>query len=126
MSTNRIFYGVAAAIFFSAGIGILLYHGPGRVFLRGTAGDVLVVPFLYFLWAAVRPTSWKIRAIGTYTFASAIEFFQLLELVDTDSHILLQLTLGTTFDPWDFVAYAVGLSIGVAIEGAWKRFPRPL
>lgn len=125
MSNSRIFCAVTAGVFFVAGMGILAYSGPGALFLRGTMGDVLVVPFLYFLWAAARPTPWHIRAIGTYSLAAAIEFFQLLELVDADSHILLQLTLGTTFDPWDFVAYAVGLGIGVGIEWTWHRTRRP-
>lgn len=118
-SNHRKFYILLATLFFIAGITVLFYTGPGRAFLRGTMSDFLVVPFLYYLWAALYPTPRRIRAAGVLSLAFALEFFQLLELVDADSHILLQITLGTTFDPWDFVAYTVGLLIAVGIEGAW-------
>lgn len=125
MLDQRILPGMMAGLFFSAGIGILLFHGvyegPLAAFLRGTMGDVLVVPFFYFLWAAIRPTAWYLRALGVYAFAATLEFLQLLNLVDANSPLVLRLTLGTTFDPWDFAAYAVGLGMGVAIEGIWFR-----
>lgn len=124
MTNHRTFYGVATTLLFVTGMATVFYTGPGQLFLRGTIADALVVPFLYFLWATVRPDPRPVRAGGVLALAFGLESLQLLELVDPDSHILLQLTLGSTFDPFDFAAYAVGLVAALAVEEAWLRRSR--
>ena len=121
MSKHRTFYATATALFLVAGLTTVFYTGPGHAFLRATVADTIVVPFLYFLWSAAYPTSRPIRAGGVLAVAFGLETLQLLELVEPDSHLLLQLTLGSTFDPLDLVAYTVGLAVALAIEEAMLR-----
>jgi hypothetical protein len=82
--------------------------------IRPLLGDLLVViAIAYFIRAffAIRMT--KI-AIGTLIFAYAIELLQLLKIIDIlgwrDS-LLARLTIGTTFDWRDLVAYTIGVAI---------------
>jgi hypothetical protein len=82
--------------------------------IRPLLGDVLVViAIAYFIHAffAIRMT--KI-AISTLIFAYFIELLQLVKIIDIlgwrDSQIA-RLTIGTTFDWRDLVAYTIGVAI---------------
>lgn len=108
--------GVAAA---SLAVGLFLFrfvHGP----VRSWFGDVLVIVLLAACLAAagVPRASWRLGLVGLV--ALGTEGFQGLGLVPRDAHWLLHLTLGSTFDPWDFLAYAVGLGVAAGIE--WTRW----
>lgn len=118
---QRLFYAFSAGLLLVVGLAIVFYTGPGRGLLRGHLGDVVVVPFLYFLWAVIRPDGRLVRGLGVIAISFTLEFLQLLDWVDADSPLLLQITLGTTFDPWDFVAYVIGLACAVVIERWWFR-----
>jgi hypothetical protein len=89
--------------------------------LRGFGGDVLVVVFLVACVAAVGLGTPRSRALGVLAFAVSVECVQGLGLVDRGSHWLWHLTLGSTFDPWDLLAYAIGAGLawtaGERVEG---------
>ena len=107
--------GIAALVI---GISVLLYRGPGRALVRGHLGDVaatmLVFAVLSLLWR-VRTAA---RAVTTLAIAIGIEVAQTWWHA---SSTLGHLTLGSTFDPWDFVAYVAGVTIAVAWERVGTR-----
>jgi Protein of unknown function (DUF2809) len=107
---------VAAAGLLAAGLVLFVgAHG----FFRGFAGDIGVVVFLVACLAAVRVGTPRARLVGVGLVALGTEAFQGLHLVGPESHWLLHLTLGSTFDPWDLLAYALGLIAAVFAERAW-------
>jgi hypothetical protein len=91
---------------------VLFYTGPFHQFIRNSIGDVLAVVFLYFLPGIVRPGSLVLHAIVTGLIACAIESVQLTG----DAPTLVLLLFGSLFDPWDILAYFVGLIIAVAVD----------
>jgi hypothetical protein len=98
--------------------GLLLFvavRGP----VRGFGGDILVVVFLVAALATVglgRP-GWRLAGVGGL--AIGLELLQGLHLVGPQSHWLAHLLLGSTFDPWDIVAYGVGLLVAWRLERWW-------
>ncbi|MFI7537287.1 DUF2809 domain-containing protein [Streptosporangium sp. NPDC049376] len=102
--------GVALAV----GAFVLLYRGPGQSFVRGYVSDVsatmLVYAFLGLLW---RTTAAR-RALATAAIAATVEFYQ---VVGTTPPGVGGVLVGAFPDPWDLVAYA----IGVVAALAWER-----
>ncbi|MEU1734550.1 DUF2809 domain-containing protein [Streptosporangium sp. NPDC020145] len=102
--------GVALAV----GAFVLLYRGPGQPFVRGYVSDVsatmLVYAFLGLLW---RTTAAR-RALTTAAIAAAVEFYQVVGMTLPGVGGVL---VGAFPDPWDLVAYA----IGVVAALAWER-----
>jgi len=98
-------------------VGVVTWRGPGRALIRGSGGDLLVVCCLYFVLTAGRPRwSWRRRAATVGSFAVLVECSQALNLVPPDAPLVLHLTVGATFDPWDFVAYGTGLVVAVGMD----------
>lgn len=106
------------------GLAVLLYHGPGRPFVRGHVGDVAATMLVYallWLWPArrARPLT---RAIGALAIAAAIELGQ---QVWTGRGLVGELVVGSTFDGWDFVAYVAGVVVAFCYErGTAARVPQ--
>lgn len=86
-------------------------------FLRGFAGDVLVVLLIYFLARGLLAQPPLPLALGVLLFAWAIEGLQALHAADV---LGLQgwprIILGATFDPWDLAAYALGALIACGTD----------
>ena len=98
--------------------GLLLFKfGTGH--LRGFGSDVLVVVFLTACVAATGFGGPRSRPAGVLVFAVVVECIQALGLVGPDSHWFLHLTLGSTFDPLDLLAYAIGAGLAVGCERLW-------
>jgi hypothetical protein len=89
--------------------------------LRSFVGDVVVVVLLVSALAAVRIGSATGRLVGVGLFAFGVEAWQGLGWVSADAHSLLQLTVGSTADPLDLVAYALGLGVAALAERAYGR-----
>lgn len=81
---------------------------------------MLVVVFLVAALAAARWSTARRRLLGVGALAIGTEAFQALGLVPADAPLLVHLTLGSTFDPVDLVAYAVGLAVAAGLERAWR------
>lgn len=95
---------------------IFLYaHG----WLRGFVGDAVVVVFLdaFLATIALGPlSSARARLIAVATASMGIEGLQTLHLVGPDAHWVLHALLGSTFDPWDLLAYAIGVAVSSLLE----------
>lgn len=100
---------VLAAIALAIGGFVLVYHGPGRPFLRGHVGDVAATMLVF---AAFGVTRWSLRtrAIVTLAIATAIELGQTV----WSGGVLL----GSVFDPWDMAAYIAGVLVAVIYHRA--------
>ena len=109
--------GVAAGS--AAAVLVLFWCATGV--LRSFVGDVVVIVFLVSALAAVRIGSTTGRLVGVGLFACGVEAWQGLGLVPADAHPLLQLTVGSTADPLDLVAYALGLGVAAVAERAYGR-----
>jgi hypothetical protein len=120
---KRRFLWLAAAAL-ALGAAVLVYRGPGRGVIRGHVGDaaatMLVYAVLGLIWRA-RPA---VRAVAALAIAAAVELGQ---TVWRGEGTLGELTIGGTFDGWDFVAYAIGVAVAVAWEtrDAWDAATPP-
>ncbi|MEQ1505352.1 MAG: DUF2809 domain-containing protein [Myxococcota bacterium] len=92
-------------------------HGP----LRSFVGDIVVVVFLVAGLAAVGLGGTRSRLLAVGGFAVAVEAFQGLGWVVPRAHWALDLTVGSTADPWDLVAYALGLGVAAGLERLYRR-----
>jgi hypothetical protein len=95
------------------GVAVLLYRGPGRAVVRGHVGDVAATMLVYAAISMFWSVRMRTRAIATFAIAAAIEIGQ---LVWNARSLLAELTIGSSFDAWDFVAYAIGVGAAVAWE----------
>lgn len=95
------------------------YTGPGRPLVRGHIGDVAAAMLVYAALGLVWRRRPAARAALAFAIAAALELGQSLWQV---SSLAGELTLGDTFDPIDFCAYAAGVAIGVAYERATRYF----
>lgn len=102
-----------ALIALAIGVLVLVYRGPGREIVRGHVGDVAATMLVYALVGLATTARIAIRASITMAIALAIELGQTWWKVDNAAGTLL---LGSTFDAWDIVAYAIGTIIAVAYE----------
>ena len=98
-------------------LAVLAYRGPGRVIVRGHVGDVAAAMFVYAIVAALLRERGA-RAAATLAIAIAIELGQMVWHTDSTAGELL---LGSTFDPWDLVAYAIGVAIAVGWDVVTAR-----
>ena len=104
-----------------AGLAILVYAalaGPGWQFFRFYMGDVVAVAFLYFVLSLFWLSPMYLRAAMIGAIAVSIELAQLFGLTPKNGNFITEIALGSHFELWDFVAYAVGLTLAMAIE--WK------
>jgi len=115
--------GLTAVVCLVLAAGVLSYRGPGAWWIRGFTGDVLVVIFGVSLMALVPLGRWPHRAAAMGLIAVGTECLQLLQLVGPDAHWFWHLTLGSTFDPLDLLAYAIGLAVAAGLDHRWWGRP---
>ncbi|WNG47599.1 DUF2809 domain-containing protein [Archangium minus] len=117
----RRFHLAAGCAFLLAGLFVLFYRGPGWRFTRGTLGDLFVVGFLYHLlslfWRG--PAAARAGAIGVL--AVGIELAQWARIFTTRASAPLVIVTGSTFDAWDLLVYAIGLTLSVLLEWRWRK-----
>lgn len=87
---------------------------PGRAVIRGHVGDVAAVALVYAVIGMFWRARWQVRAAVTAAIALAIEVAQ--RGGGERGGEVGELVLGRHFDPWDLVAYAIGLAVAVAYE----------
>lgn len=105
---------ILAALSLLLGLAVLVYRGPGRAFVRGALGDVLVVAFLYFVLGAVTRWRPRTRLVAVSGLAVATELSQLVPRGVRSTAV--DLTVGATFDPWDLLWYGLGLALAWLLE----------
>lgn len=83
---------------------------PGRALVRGSLGDVAIMMFLVSIFAGLLP---RVRPAIWFALAGAlgviVEVGQALGL--RGEGLVGELTIGSSFDPYDFIAYGLGLLI---------------
>jgi Protein of unknown function (DUF2809) len=100
------------AILFAMVVIIALFFRDGWV--RPLLGDVLIVMVIAYFVHAFAAVPLRKIALGTLVFAYLIEFLQFLNLIDIlgwRNSQLAHLTIGSTFDWRDLVAYTIGIVI---------------
>lgn len=100
---------VLALVACAIGAAVLVYHGPGRAIVRGYVGDVAATMLVFALLGVTR---WRLRTRAIVTMAIAL-VIELRQIAWSGG-----LLLGNVFDPWDVVAYAVGVAAAVAYHRA--------
>ena len=89
-------------------------------FVRPYLGDVLAVMLVYCGLRAVLPLArWQAAAIA-FAIAAAIEIGQaigILDLLGWRGNAIARTVLGTGFEWKDFLAYAAGAALPLAVEG---------
>ncbi len=93
---------------------------PGRAVIRGHAGDVAAVALVYALIGLAWRVPIAARAALTAAIAVAIELAQ--RGAGHGGGVARDLTLGRHYDPWDLLAYAIGLVAAIA----WERTQRSI
>ncbi|MEV0588044.1 DUF2809 domain-containing protein [Nonomuraea sp. NPDC050310] len=107
----------------AVGAFVLLYQGPGQPFVRGYVSDVSATMLVYAVLGLVwRTTTAARRALATAAVAVAVEVYQ---MVGTAPPGVGGVLVGAFPDPWDLVAYAVGVVVALAWERASGRSARP-
>lgn len=109
---NRRALAVAAGSLAAIGALFVWAHGP----LRSFVGDVVIVVFLVAALATPNVGSARGRLVAIGLVSVGAELVQSLHLVGPGSHWLLHLTIGSTADPLDLVAYAIGLGVAAGAE----------
>ncbi len=102
-------------------IAIAVFHF--HDFIRGFVGDLLVVPLVYFFQRSITNLSLKKALLVTLSIAFLVEIlqgFSIMESLGIQSR-LLQIVLGSTFDPWDLAAYVLGIIPILYIEKFFKK-----
>lgn len=97
------------------GIAVLVYRGPARGVIRGHVGDIAATMLVYALLGAVWTARMRTRALAALGIATAIE---LVQVVWHAKSLVGELLIGSTFDAWDLVAYALGVGVALVWETA--------
>ncbi len=109
---------ILTVVALAIGAAVVVYRGPGRPFIRGHVGDVAATMLVYaLLGLAVRMRPWS-RAIVTMAIATGVELGQ---LVWSGTGTAGELTIGTTFDGWDFAAYIAGTLVALGWDVGYHR-----
>jgi hypothetical protein len=121
----RRFHLTTGCAFLAAGLFVLFYRGPGWRFTRGTLGDLFVVGFLYHLLSLFWRGPAAARAGAIAVLAVGIELAQWARIFTTRASDPLVVVTGSTFDVWDLLAYAAGLTLSVVLEAKWRKSTGP-
>jgi hypothetical protein len=110
---KRIIYSAVSLSALCCGISIAFFINQ-RSFMRGFAGDILIVIFIYSsLKVVLKDLKPFQMASGVFLFALFVEFIQFTGLPKYfhPGSMVTILTLGSTYDPLDIAAYAAGVLI---------------
>lgn len=91
---------------------------PGHALIRGHLGDVGATMLVYAL-ASLLTSRRLLRATLSATVALTLELAQRHH--DGTPSTLSELTIGASFDPWDLLAYALGITLSLA----WDSIASP-
>ena len=110
------------AVTLAGAIFVLTYKGAGWQFIRGHVGDYLVVQFIYMiarLWFSDR---WRIHlVIAILILCIVVEVVKFFTRGSIPQTFFAEMTLGSTFDPLDMIAFILGLVMVLLIERFLSR-----
>ena len=101
---------------------VLTYKGAGWPFIRGHVGDFLVVQFIYMIarfWVTDRRRVHLIVAI--LLLCVAVEIVKFFTAGTIPQTFFAEMTIGSTFDPLDMIAFVLGLMTVLLLEKALSR-----
>ena len=108
-----------ALLALTLGVAALAYRGPARALVRGHGGDVAAAMLLYAVAGMALPRAACLtRSLLVGAIALGLELGQLLW---TGRGLAGELLVGSTFDPYDLLAYALGLAFAVAYDRVCDR-----
>lgn len=117
MTRSRRFAYIAATLI--AAVIVLIYKGPEWPFVRNHVGDWLVVQFMYtiaMLWINSR---WRLHmAAGIALICVLVEVFKFFAAGMIPHTFFAEMTIGSTFDPSDMIAFGLGLATVLIVEQA--------
>lgn len=93
--------------------------------IRPFIGDTLVVILMFYFFRIFISERSHSLAVFAFFFACVVEFLQAFHLVQrlAIENPILRIALGSTFDPWDFVAYGVGFVVCLYLSRE-QNYPR--
>jgi len=106
----------AVALFVAMVIIALFFQGG---FLRNHFGDILVVMFIVCAIRSIVRSRMKWLCLAVFAFATLVEvgqYFDLVGILGLTGNVWAETIIGTTFDAWDILMYAIGCIIMYAIE----------
>ncbi len=115
---KRFLYAALSLSVLSCGIAVAFFINQ-HSFMRGFAGDILIVIFIYSSVKIILKDQLPLHtAAGVFLFAVLVEFIQYTGIPKhfNPGSIITILTLGSTYDPLDIAAYAIGALIIYAFD----------
>lgn len=115
---SRLVYFSLSILCFTACILIVKLFNDNQ-FIRGFIGDIIVISLIYFLIKSFHAFHAKKLAVFTLVIAYITEFLQYLELttfLGFEHNTVVQLILGSVFDPYDLIAYTIGAILVYIID----------
>lgn len=111
-------YLVVATVLFVVEVAIACGSIPGA-FMRNSAGDVLVIPFLYFflrgMTTSIPSVALGVSLAGGLT-AELLQYLHLVDLLGLKHGSLLAIVLGSTFSGSDLLMYGIGGVLAVWLD----------
>lgn len=104
----------------ASGLTLRLVHVGLPFFLTKYGGSTLWALMIYLITSSLRPR-WSLyrSALASGLLALAAEVFKLYHMPDLDAFrrtLPGALLLGRVFSTWDFIAYALGIALGVCAD----------
>lgn len=107
---RRLVYFSLSIICFIACILIVKLFNDNK-FIRGFSGDIIIILLIYFLIKIFHDFHALKLTIFALAVAFTTEFLQYLKLTTffgLEHNTIVQLILGSVFDPYDLIAYTIG------------------
>ena len=105
-------YLIAFLVLLAAIVAIALFVPGG--FIRYHFGDVLIVIFIYCFFRLLIRNRLKWLPLYIFIFATLVEigqYFGLVYILGLGHSQLARVVIGTTFDPYDILMYAIGCAL---------------
>ncbi len=115
---RRLVYFSLSVICFIACILIVKLFSDNQ-FIRGSLGDIVVILLIYFFIKIFKDLNALKLTVFTLAAAYIIEFLQYLKItsfIGLEHNTIVQLILGSVFDPKDLIAYTIGAILVYIID----------
>src|SRR5450432_1392293 len=117
--SGRVLYVLATLL---GAVFVLVYKGPYWPFVRDHMGDWLVVQFIYLVGRFWIGDRWRYPlAAGVLLLGVLVEVIKFTAAGLIPHTFFAEMTIGSTFDPLDMIAFALGLVTVLLIERALSK-----